>query len=154
MTCTSACFFFLFRFMLLFYGYKLFVYMYVCVLCSCLVPKEARRRHQTPRTGVTDSRELPCGCLESNPRLLWEWQVLLNTEPTLQPRPVSFLVSGGWRVKGQKELLFSILIFETLILSTIFTSFPLVSLHSFLLCSPNSLSNYPPLQLLLLHMYM
>lgn len=32
----------------LFYTYKCFIYMYVCVLPACLVPVEVRRGHQIP----------------------------------------------------------------------------------------------------------
>lgn len=32
----------------LFYMYKCFVYIYVCVLPACLVPVEVRRGHQIP----------------------------------------------------------------------------------------------------------
>lgn len=36
-------------------------------------------------TGVTDSCKLPCLCSELNPGSLQEQQVLINTEPLLQP---------------------------------------------------------------------
>lgn len=33
---------------------------------TCLVPKEARREHQSPGTGVTNSCDLSFGCWELN----------------------------------------------------------------------------------------
>ncbi|MGE9804779.1 hypothetical protein ACQP3L_29790, partial [Escherichia coli] len=51
--------------------------MYVCVRVSDL--------------GVTDSCELSCGCWELNPSPLEELQVLLTTEPSVQPPEAQFL---------------------------------------------------------------
>lgn len=61
--------------------------MYVCTSCGCLVPVEAKRGHEIPpRTRILDSCELPCGYWESNLHPLQE-QVLLPSQPSLQPRP-------------------------------------------------------------------
>lgn len=57
--------------------------MHVCTPCVCLVLAEASRVHQT--LGVTSSCEVTCGCWNLNPGLL-EQQVLLPTEPRLQPQ--------------------------------------------------------------------
>jgi hypothetical protein len=51
-------------------------------LSACLVPAEVRRQYQIPGTGVTDGCELSCGLgVVPGP----EQQVLLTTEPHLQP---------------------------------------------------------------------
>lgn len=46
--------------------------IYVYILCACLVPLEARNRHQSPETRVTDSCELLFGWWELNSDLLQE----------------------------------------------------------------------------------
>lgn len=46
------------------------------------------------RTKVTDSREPPCGCLESNPGSLQKHPVPLTEEPFLQPPLVSLARLG------------------------------------------------------------
>jgi hypothetical protein len=45
----------------------------------------------SPRTRVTDSCELPCGCWELNLGLLEEQPVHLTIEPSLQPNYTFFL---------------------------------------------------------------
>lgn len=47
----------------------------------------------SPRVGLTDGSESPCGCWEANPGLLQEQQVLLTSEPSLQPPKSMFLYS-------------------------------------------------------------
>ena len=52
---------------------------------------ETRRGIGSPGTRVTDGGEPPCGCWEPNPGPLRGQQVLLNTEPSLQPQAFCFL---------------------------------------------------------------
>lgn len=64
------------------YVYECLTFMYICIPCVCLAPAEASRVHRT--RAVTSSYDLSCGCWKLNPDLL-EQQVLLPTEPALQP---------------------------------------------------------------------
>lgn len=59
--------------------------MFMCAMCTlaCGVPKEARRRHQIPRS--LSGCEPPSECWEPSP--LSEQQMLLTTEPTTSPVP-------------------------------------------------------------------
>lgn len=63
--------------------------MYVCVLCACLVPKEARGRIGSPGTEITEGCELLCGCWELNPDSLEEQPVTLTMIHL--PKPLKFL---------------------------------------------------------------
>jgi hypothetical protein len=54
----------------------------------CMVLTEVRWGHwnwNSTGTGVIDSCEVPCACWELNPDPLQWQQVLLRTEPSLQP---------------------------------------------------------------------
>lgn len=44
------------------------------------VPKESRRGHQIPGTGVMDVYEVPCGCSKPNHSPLREQPLLLTTD--------------------------------------------------------------------------
>lgn len=59
---------------------------HVCVqVCaSVYMLEEARRGHQTPRTGITDGREPSCGWSELNLGPLPQHRVLLAVKPSLQ----------------------------------------------------------------------
>lgn len=57
----------------------------------CLVPKETRRGYGYTITGVMDGCESPCMCWELNSGSLQEQQVILTTEPCLQPHFIMFL---------------------------------------------------------------
>ena len=57
------------------------MYMSVLLLSSS-TPEEG--------TDLTDGCEPPCGCWDLNSGPLEEQLVLLTTEPSLQPQPVSF----------------------------------------------------------------
>jgi hypothetical protein len=77
----------------------MFPYMYVCGTFECLILKKVRRGHwiPTPTTsaGLTDGCErlsvLSMGPLE-------EQQVLLTTEPSLQPPGLVFHLQGTWEL--------------------------------------------------------
>jgi hypothetical protein len=60
----------------------IFAFRAVCVPYECLITMEVKR-YQIPGTGVTDRRELPCECWESNLGPLQEQEVFLTTEPSL-----------------------------------------------------------------------
>ena len=55
---------------------------------------------RSPGTGVTDSRELPCGCWELNLDPLEEQPVLLTTEPSLQSQSFVFYVGVDFVLVG------------------------------------------------------
>lgn len=57
-------FFFLLKncFEVLFYEHECFGYVYVCVVCACLVPKETRDRFGSHGTVGKDSYKLPYWC--------------------------------------------------------------------------------------------
>lgn len=59
--------------------------MYVCELDVCLIPTEARRGHSIQFE--------PCRFWESNLSTLEEQQVLLTSEPSLQPLNLFFFFS-------------------------------------------------------------
>lgn len=56
---------------------------------SILGPTWSEENVGSPVTGVTEDCEPSCGYCESNPSLLHEQQVLLMSEPFLQPHEVS-----------------------------------------------------------------
>lgn len=53
-----------------------------CVRAWC--PKRLEQGVGSPKFGVTDDCELPCGCWELNPGLVQEQYILLTAEPSLQ----------------------------------------------------------------------
>ena len=65
----------------LFYVHLCFAYRRVCVTVSGIT---------SPRTGVTDSCELPCGCWERNLGPLEEQLVGLTIESSLQAKYTFF----------------------------------------------------------------
>lgn len=58
-------------------------YLRVC-MCTIYVQETGVR---SPGTGVTDDWEPPCECWEPIPSPLYEQQVLMTTEPSLQSPP-------------------------------------------------------------------
>ena len=65
------------KILFLFYGH------HWCFACMCEGVK-------SPKTGVTDCCELPCGCWEVNWDPLEEQSVFLTTEPFFQPHHIAF----------------------------------------------------------------
>lgn len=69
-----------------------FACMHICVLQAFSAQWGQKRTLKPyPRTGIIDSWEPPCEFWESNVDSLGEHQVLLTTEPSLQPHSISFL---------------------------------------------------------------
>lgn len=59
--------------------------MYVSTQSACLVPTDAEVGRVPSELDLMDECEPPCVCQEPNPGFLQEKQVLVNTEPSLQP---------------------------------------------------------------------
>lgn len=60
--------------------------LHVCAPHECLVLQQAREGVGSSWSGVMDGYKPPCRYWESNPCLLEEKSVLLNTKPSLQPK--------------------------------------------------------------------
>lgn len=71
--------------------YECFGYMYVCVLCACLLPAKASRGQQITGTGVTNGDEL-CGHWKLN--LGPPEEQSLNHEPSFQPSSLYSYAKG------------------------------------------------------------
>lgn len=69
----------------MYFVYECFVHIYVCIPCVWLVPKMLEKGIRSPGNEVIDGCKPPYRCGELNPGLLQEQQVLLNTDPSLQP---------------------------------------------------------------------
>lgn len=76
----------------LFFVHECFACIRLCVPQACLV-HEVRRWYWIPGTGVMVRCESPCGCWELNSVSLQEQQMLLTTEPSVQPLYFTFLSS-------------------------------------------------------------
>jgi hypothetical protein len=73
----------------LLYVYECFICIPVSVPSMFMVPKEAGRKHQILLG--SDGCKPPCECWELNPDPLEEQQLLINTEPSLQPQDHLYL---------------------------------------------------------------
>lgn len=74
----------------LLFTFNLFIFIYLVVCLNvCLCDNVG-----SPKTAVTDSRELPCECWELNPNRLEEQSVHLIAEPSLQPRSWQLLMEN------------------------------------------------------------
>lgn len=67
------------------------MYIYFCAclsLCATHVQCQESLEDsvRSPGTRVTNGCEMPCRCWEPNPGSLQDQQVLLNSEPSLQPQ--------------------------------------------------------------------
>lgn len=70
--------------------------MYIYVPCASLVPIEARRGHQTPRTGVTDGFEL-LNLFESVETTGFQTQELYKINKRSPPLSLYFSIELGLR---------------------------------------------------------
>lgn len=74
------------------------LHIYMCTTCiQCLQNPEGGFR--SPRTDITNSCKLLCGCWELNLGFLRKSEVILNTKPFLHPPPTfimyMFMVAYG-----------------------------------------------------------
>ena len=77
-----------------FYKKKIYLFSFHLQRCfACTMCTQCLRRSEeavsSPRTGATESCELPCGCWELDSRPPKEQSVLSVTDPPLQPLSVS-----------------------------------------------------------------
>lgn len=88
-----------FSFKVCFYFMCMFVFVYICAPCACLVSMETGRGHWVPQIRVVDGCELPCECWDPNRSLLQEQQMHSTVKPSLGPWKWGVLNRSKQRLK-------------------------------------------------------